>query len=126
MIRALKVITVSLFVFLLCTVSFGQGTDASLTGIVTDPSHAAVASAKVTARNKSTNWSETVTTEDSGFYSFLNLPIGPYVITVEQNGFNTATVELTLETAQKARQDANSTSCAPLRHRSRRLPNPPR
>ena len=105
MIRALKVITVSLFVFLWCTVSFGQGTDASLTGIVTDPSHAAVASAKVTARNKSTNWSQTVTTEDSGFYSFLNLPIGPYVITVEQNGFNTATVELTLETAQKARQD---------------------
>ena len=94
--------------FLVCAaahVLLGQGTDATLSGIVTDPSHAAVTNAKVTARNKSTNLSQVVTTDGSGAFSFLNLPIGPYIVTVEQQGFNSAAVEITLETAQKARQD---------------------
>jgi Carboxypeptidase regulatory-like domain/TonB-dependent Receptor Plug Domain len=94
--------------FLLCAaahVLLGQGTDATLSGSVTDPSHAAITNAKVTARNKSTNFSQVVTTDGSGTFSFLNLPIGSYIVTVEQQGFNSAAVELTLETAQKARQD---------------------
>jgi hypothetical protein len=101
----LRLLLVSVFLFVSCGVTFAQGTDTSLTGVVTDPSHAAVSNAKVTARNKSTNWVQEVTTDSFGSYSFLNLPIGPYVLTVEQAGFNTATLELTLETAQKARQD---------------------
>src|SRR5215475_6447173 len=84
---------------------FAQGTDASLTGLVTDSSHAIISNAKVTAKNKSTNWTQEVTTDATGFYSFLSIPIGGYTLTVEQSGFSTATVELTLETAQKGRQD---------------------
>jgi hypothetical protein len=85
--------------------TYGQGTDASLAGSITDQSHAAVPNARVTARNKSTNYSQEVQTDGSGNYSFLNLPIGAYTLTVERDGFGTATAELTLETAQKARQD---------------------
>ena len=90
---------------LLCPLSFSQATEASLTGIVTDPSHAAISNAKVTVRNKSTNLTQTATTDTSGSYSFLTLPIGTYAVTVEQTGFDTASLDLVLETAQKARQD---------------------
>src|SRR6185369_2390841 len=90
---------------LLCPFGFSQGTDASLTGTVTDPSHAAISNAKVTARNKSTNLTQIATTDTSGSYSFLTLPIGTYAVAVEQSGFDTASLDLVLETAQKARQD---------------------
>jgi hypothetical protein len=88
-----------------CPFSFAQGNEASLTGSVTDPTHAAVAAAKVTARNKSTNLTQSVLSDSSGNYSFLSLPIGAYEITVEQSGFGITSVSLVLETAQKARQD---------------------
>jgi len=70
-----------------------------------DSSGAAIQSAKVTIRNKSTNFSQVSSTDASGFYSFLSLPIGNYVLLIEQQGFNSVSVEITLETAQKARQD---------------------
>lgn len=99
-----------MFAVWVCLLAFGisalgQGNDASLTGTVMDPSHAAIANATVTARNKSTNFVQQVNTDTSGLYSFLSLPIGHYTISAEQSGFSTAEVELTLETAQKARQD---------------------
>ena len=100
-----RVFTMLVMWVLLCSFSFSQGTDASLSGIVTDPSHAAISNAKVTVRNKSTNLTHTATTDPSGNYSFLTLPIGTYAVTVEQSGFDTASLDLVLETAQKARQD---------------------
>jgi len=100
-IRVFRFFATFFLTLLLCGASFGQGNDASLSGTVTDASHAAVANARVTARNKSTNWSQQVSTDSSGSYAFLTMPIGTYVVTIEQSGFNTATAELTLETAQK-------------------------
>ena len=91
--------------FLILSISYGQGTEASLTGLVTDQSKSAVANVKVTARNKSTNYSQEVRTDASGIYSFLSLPIGNYAVTVEHEGFGNATADVTLETAQKARVD---------------------
>jgi len=88
-----------------CFTISAQGTDSSLSGVVTDPSHAAISGAKVTANNKSTNFEQVVTTDTNGAYSFLNLPIGTYRVIVEQSGFRKTAVEVTLETAQKARQD---------------------
>lgn len=101
----LKVSTLLVCLFLILSVSYGQGTDSSLAGLVTDQSQGGVADAKVTARNKSTNYSQEIRTNAGGAYSFLNLPIGNYVVTVEREGFKSATAEVTLETAQKARQD---------------------
>ena len=91
--------------FLILSISYGQGTEASLTGLVTDQSQSAVANVKVTARNKSTNYSQEVRTDASGIYSFLSLPIGNYAVTVEHEGFGNATADVTLETAQKAHVD---------------------
>ncbi len=102
----MKRVFVLLYLFLaICPFGFAQGNEASLTGSITDQSHAAVATAKVTVRNKSTNFTQTVTTDSSGNYSFLSLPIGNYEVQVEQSGFDTTSAEMVLETAQKARQD---------------------
>ena len=43
-----RVFTMLVMWVLLCSCGFSQGTDASLSGIVTDPSHAAISNAKVT------------------------------------------------------------------------------
>jgi len=48
-----KRVFILLYLFLvICPFGFAQGNDASLTGSITDQSHAAVANAKVTVRNK--------------------------------------------------------------------------
>jgi len=74
-------------VLTVCFTISAQGTDSSLSGVVTDPSHAAISGARVTANNKSTNFEQEVTTDTNGSYSFLNLPIGTYTVVVEQAGF---------------------------------------
>lgn len=61
----------------------------SVSGTVTDPTGAAVPSAKVTARNNATNTATTVGTTDQGAYTILALDPGTYTVTVEANGFKT-------------------------------------
>jgi outer membrane receptor protein involved in Fe transport len=63
---------------------------ATLNGTVTDPSGAQVANAKVTAVNKSTGYTRTATTTESGLYSLVRLPAGRYDVTVEFAGFKPA------------------------------------
>jgi hypothetical protein len=58
-----------------------------ISGTVVDPSGAAIAGAKVTATNSDTQAVRVVSTDDRGFYVAENLPIGPYVVTVDQPGF---------------------------------------
>jgi carboxypeptidase family protein/TonB-dependent receptor-like protein len=92
-------------VLLLVPPAIAQVNDASLTGIVADQSQAAIANATVTARNQATNFTQVAETDASGYYSFLSLPIGSYVVTVKQIGFEPVSAEILLQTAQKARHD---------------------
>jgi hypothetical protein len=64
-----------------------QVTNASLTGLVTDPSGAIVVGATVTAKNNNTNAQYTQKSDSSGYYLFPALPIGPYTVSVEMAGF---------------------------------------
>jgi hypothetical protein len=59
----------------------------TITGTVTDPSGAAIAGATVTATNTGTNATYSTTTSDQGVYSFAQLPVGMYDITVKQGSF---------------------------------------
>jgi hypothetical protein len=59
----------------------------TITGTVTDPSGAAVAGAAVTATNVGNNSSYSTTTSEQGVYSFAQLPVGVYNITVKQGSF---------------------------------------
>lgn len=66
-----------------------QSVEATITGVVTDPSGAGVPGAKVIATHVSTNVSTTTQTNGSGYYNMPYLPIGEYVVRAEKTGFKT-------------------------------------
>src|SRR5829696_8684462 len=68
-----------------------QRTSANLRGTVTDASHALVPGATVTLTNPDTGLNQTAVTNESGVYSFSQLPVGRYQLKVELQGFKTAT-----------------------------------
>jgi hypothetical protein len=63
----------------------------AITGTVKDASGASAPDATVKARNVSTNLSVTVHTQQNGFYSIPNLPIGTYELSFTKSGFETET-----------------------------------
>src|SRR5579863_2725702 len=67
---------------------FAQMDRASLSGNVTDSSGAVVPGAKVTVANPETKAVFTATSNGSGVYNFIGLPIGTYVVTAEKEGFS--------------------------------------
>ena len=69
---------------------------ASISGRVTDSSGAVVPGARVTARQTETNVAGTSVTDRTGRFRFPHLKVGPYEITVRQQGFREATQLLTL------------------------------
>ena len=80
--------TVGLFLFLACSTTIqGQSTTGSISGRVTDPSHAVIADARVTAVNIGTNFRYEAATNNSGEYYLTNLPPGSYSLEVEKTGF---------------------------------------
>ena len=70
---------------------FGQSEigGATLNGVVTDPSGAVVAAAKVTAHNTATGLMRSIETTNAGLYSLSRLPAGTYELTIEATGFKT-------------------------------------
>src|SRR5580658_2825426 len=69
---------------------YGQAATASISGRVTDASNAAVPNAILTVKNTATAATRTATTDEQGRYALLDLPIGPYDLTVAKPGFQTA------------------------------------
>jgi hypothetical protein len=66
---------------------FAQSDNASISGVVKDPSGAVVSNAKVTVRNESTAFERQATTNETGYYTVPNLPPDYYTVTVEAAGF---------------------------------------
>jgi carboxypeptidase family protein len=64
-----------------------QSTGGRIRGTVSDPSGAAVVSAKVTLINEATNVSRDVDTGANGEYLLIEVPVGSYEIDVTQQGF---------------------------------------
>jgi len=82
---------VSMVAALACVLAFAPAGRASITGtisgIVTDPSGAVVPAASVVALEKHTGVQQTTTTDSRGFYSFPQLSIGEYEVTIRKEGF---------------------------------------
>jgi hypothetical protein len=74
----------------------GQVTGGAVTGVVLDANGAVVPSATVTLRSKDTGQTLTSQTTSSGSYTFPNVPVGAYTITIENAGFQPASQELTV------------------------------
>src|SRR6185437_2138457 len=68
--------------------AWSQEVTASITGTVTDPSNAAVADAKVTAKSVERGLTYNAVTNDSGLYRISQLPVGTYELKVEKPGFS--------------------------------------
>jgi hypothetical protein len=84
-----------------------QNDRGTITGRVTDPSSAVVPGVEVTATNVDTRVVSRSTSNDLGFYTILNLPIGTYNVDFKAQGFKTFTQEhVTLSIGQVAKIDA--------------------
>ncbi len=81
----------------------------SLTGLVTDPTSAAVAGAKVSITGEATQFSRQSVTDSAGYYNFPSLPIGRYQLSIDQTGFDRATSEVNIDPSAKARVDVRLT-----------------
>ena len=79
-----------LLICLLAVVAFGQTTNGSLNGTVTDPSGANVAGATVTVVNTATGAERSGTTNSIGTFEIQALQPGTYKVTVEAQGFKKA------------------------------------
>jgi hypothetical protein len=64
-----------------------QGTSGRILGRVADPTGAVVAGVKVTLANEATNVSRDTTTNTSGDYDFVEVPVGTYRLEFDQKGF---------------------------------------
>jgi len=85
--KAAKVIWVTCLPLLLVAGVWAQAIFATLTGIVSDPSGAVVANAKVTLRNSLSGDVRETTTDAQGYYTFASVPVGTYNVTIEAPGF---------------------------------------
>jgi hypothetical protein len=91
--------------FLFVTVAQAQVDTANLTGLVTDPSGAAIQNARVEVSNAATGYTRKASTDSSGYYFFQNLPIGEYRLSVENQGFDSVRSQVRLDVGERARRD---------------------
>src|SRR5437660_3764311 len=70
---------------------FAQVSTSTITGMVTDPSGAAVPGAKVTAKNEATGVTYQMNSTSGGNYAFSSVIPGQYTITVSKAGFKNFT-----------------------------------
>jgi len=89
----------------LATPAVGQTGLATVTGLVSDSSGAAVPGVTVTATNQATNIAYTGLTNGAGNYVITSVPIGEYVISAGLTGFKGVQSRVTLSVAQTARVD---------------------
>jgi hypothetical protein len=83
--RGLRGLAVCMF-FFLPAVALAQ-VNASLVGTVKDASGAVVPGANVTVKNLETSETRVVTTDATGYYRVLSLPVGRYEVDAEETGF---------------------------------------
>ena len=74
-------------IFVTCASVWAQGSTAQINGTVTDASGLAVAGAEVKATQTATGALRAVVTGADGAYFLANLPIGPYQLEVNKEGF---------------------------------------
>jgi hypothetical protein len=93
---------------LIAAMAWGQGATGTISGTITDGSGAAINGAKVTASDTGTGAKSAATTNDTGFYRFVEMPTGMYTITIEANGFRKTTLSAQrLVVATTLRMDAS-------------------
>src|SRR5436190_832311 len=83
----MQIVRSAVFVVLASLALLGQSDRGNITGIVTDPTGASIASAELSVINRDTNATVKLVTTSSGEYSAPNLPPGSYRIEITAPGF---------------------------------------
>src|SRR4029453_12792786 len=92
---------------LISVATFGQSDRGTITGTVSDPAGAIVASAKVEARNVATSAGYEVASTETGNFTLSQLPAGNYEMTVTVAGFKRFVRQnITVQVAGTVRVDA--------------------
>src|SRR5580704_13627488 len=86
-------VCLSVLVFAAIPSLLGQAASgtATISGLVTDPSGAAIPDAEVTVRNVATNVSRPLRSNDAGLYQAVALQPGDYEVKASKAGFATLT-----------------------------------
>src|SRR6476469_8018603 len=87
--RFLTIGAASLFCIVLATLGFGQTSNATLGGTVSDSTGALIPGVTGTATNTQTGIVTTVVSNETGAYQFASLQTGTYKVTAELPGFQT-------------------------------------
>ncbi len=80
-------------VALCCSPLLAQQTLGGITGEVTDASGGVIPNAKVKIVDEQTSLTRTTTTNESGTYNFVNLPIGTYTLSYTAEGYDVQKTE---------------------------------
>lgn len=125
---------VALVAGLLPLTTYGQSINATLSGVVTDPSGAVVPGATATLTSVARATALTATTNEVGQYSFPNLPQGSYEFKVSAKGFREfiqrgislnssqlARVDVLLELGQSAQAVEVMANASPLNYENAKI-----
>jgi hypothetical protein len=106
-VRRLILAASSVLVLSLCVGSaWAQSATATIYGQVTDPQGAVIPGVRITVINVATQIAARTTTDATGNYRVLNLPIGAYTVTAEHEGFaKLVTENRTLQINQQEKMD---------------------
>ncbi len=89
----LAVFALATIALLWASPAYGQSDRGNLTGTITDPSGAVVSGVRVTVTSLDTGEVREATTSGEGNYTVPQLPANTYRVSVEADGFKTATIE---------------------------------
>jgi hypothetical protein len=96
-----RIIAVFFLTILVLAPARAQQLLGSIAGTVTDATGAVVPKVEVTIHNQGTNLEQKAATQNNGYFSFFDLPIGAYTVSFSKQGFKTA--EYTQEFVQANR-----------------------
>ena len=87
--RRLLIVVAGLLCLVLSAYTFGQTSNATLGGTVSDSTGALIPGVAITATNIATGIVNTVLTNEAGAYQFASLQTGTYKVSAELSGFQT-------------------------------------
>src|SRR5438552_1385384 len=85
-----NIIVAAVLMFLLALMAFGQTSTGEVNGTLTDPTGAAVPGANIRLISEATKIETRATSKQDGYFTFVNVVPGRYILRVELAGFKTA------------------------------------
>ncbi len=103
----IRILLISLLSTTFAVTTVAQATGGSGTGTVLDRDGGAIPNATVTLRNSATGQTLVTQTTEAGSYTFPNVPVGDYTITIQSTGFAPATQQLRIALNQESGVDVS-------------------